>query len=638
MPDIRYQDDLFMAANGAWLRDTPIPPNKRYVIGIDVNDITDARIRAIVDELAVKRHKQGTLQQKIGAYYASYMDIARIERAGLAPLGGLLGDIDAVHTPSALAALNGRMQGTIETPVWLRVFPDLKDPTINRVMTWQGGLGLPDRAYYLQPQDARFGAALAAYRDYLTTLARLSGMRQPALVAQQVIALETRIAQTHWKREDTYDPVRMYHPMTPSTLAASAPGYDWQAFLNNAELPRVATITVTQPSAVTGTAALYAQLPLAHWKQYYRLRVLDAFAPVLPAAFRAARFAFRGKALGGATQPEPRWQQGIASLNTVMGDGVGQLYVQRHFSQQHKDRVQAMVSNILAAFGESIRALEWMTPATKAQALDKLSKYGAKIGYPEQWRDYGDLLVRYNDPIGNRARGTRFGWSLQAAKVDRKVDRREWQFTAQTVDAMYDPMLNEIVFPAASLQPPFFDMALDDAANYGAIGVNIAHEISHGFDTMGSQFDGNGVLRNWWTEADRRAFEALGSRLASQFDAYEPLPGKHVNGKLTLTENMADLSGMQIAFHAYQRSLAGKASPMVDGRSGEQRFFIAHALFRRVKMRDEALLTTLSSDPHAPHAYRANGPAVNTDAFHEAFNTRPGDGMYRSTDERIRIW
>lgn len=636
--DVRFQDDLFLAANGAWLRDTPIPADKQYVLGVEVNDITDTRIRAIVDALAASRHRAGTLEQKIGAFHASFMDTASIDRAGLRPLGGLMGDIDAVRTPSDLAALNGEMQGIIETPVWLRVFPDLKDPTVNRVMTWQGGLGLPDRAYYLQAGEPRFAQALAAYRSYLATLARLAGMKQPDAVADSVIALETRIAAAHWKREDTFDPSRMYNPMTVAALAASAPGYDWPAFFRKAGLASVSGITVTQPSAVSATAALYAQLPLADWKQYYRLRLLDAFAPVLPAAFREARFAFRGKALGGATAPEPRWQQSIASLNGVMGDGIGQLYVQRHFSQQHKDRVQTMVTAILAAYRESIQSIAWMSPATRAQALDKLSKYSAKIGYPEQWRDYGALLVREHDAVGNRARGTRFGWTVQAARADRKVDRREWQFTPQTVDAMYDPMLNEIVFPAASLQAPFFDISQDDAANYGAIGVNIAHEISHGFDSMGSQFDGNGVLRNWWTAADRKAFDALGARLVAQFDRCEALPGKNASGKLTLTENMADLSGMQIAFKAWQNTLGGKPSPVIDGRSGEQRFFIAAAHFRRVKMRDEAMLTMLASDPHAPHACRANGPAVNTDGFHDAFGTRAGDAMYRSAAERIRIW
>jgi putative endopeptidase len=637
-PSVRIQDDLFQGANGSWLRNTAIPANKTYVIGVEVNDITDGRIRALVDSLAAAPRRAGTLEHKIGAFYASYLDTAAIDRAGFAPVQPLLAEIDAVGNLQDLAALQGRAQGIIETPVWLRVFPDLKDPSINTVMTWQGGLGLPDRDYYLVTGDARLDQARQAYAGYLVTLARLAGLAQPEQAAASVMALERRIAATHWKREDLADPGKMYNPTSVSALAASAPGYEWQAFFNGAAMAAPGSVTVTQPDMVKATAALYAELPLADWKLYFKLRLLDAYAPVLPQAFREARFAFRGKALGGAATAEPRWQQAIAALNGAMGEGVGRLYVERHFSPEHKARVQQMSANILAAYRESIASIGWMSPQTKAQALDKLARIGTKIGYPDQWRDYGPLAVRAGDAVGNKARAGRFNWSLQAAKVGHKVDRREWQFTPQTVDAMYDPMLNEIVFPAASLQPPFFDMTADDAANYGAIGANIGHEISHAFDTMGSQFDGHGVLRNWWTDADRKAYQELGDKLVRQFDAYEALPGKRVNGKLTLTENMADLSGMQVAFKAYQRSLNGKASPVIDGLSGEQRFFLAAAQFRRVKMRDEALLTMMNADPHAPHAYRANGPAVNTDGFHDAFATRPGDRMYRAPAERLRIW
>ena len=637
-PAVRVQDDLFQAANGAWLRNTPIPADKSFVLGVEVNDITDKRIRAIVEALSAKRQAAGTLEQKVGAFYAAYLDGAAIDRLGAAPLAPLLGQIDAIGSVAQLAAWQGHAQGLVETPVWLRVFPDLKDPTVNRVMTWQGGLGLPDRDYYLKPDDARLAKALAAYRTYLATLARLAGMAQPDDVAGRVIALEQRIAATHWPRADTGDAGKLYNPMPPAALGKLAPGFDWSSFLSAAALPAISSITVAQPSAAQGTAALYGQAALEDWKLYSKLRLIDACAPVLPAPFRDARFAFHGSALGGAATPEPRWQQAIAGLNRAMGEGVGRLYVERYFSAAHKARVQQMVVQVLEAYRESIAELTWMTPATKAQALDKLARYGSKVGYPDAWRDYSALAIADGDALGNRTRAARFNWALQAAKADRPVDRREWQFNPQTVDAMYDPMLNEIVFPAASLQPPFFDIDADDAANYGAIGANIGHEISHGFDRMGSQFDGHGVMRNWWTDADRKAFDALGEQLAAQFSAVEALPGKRIDGKLTLSENLADLSGMQVAFKAYQRSLGGKPSPVIDGRSGEQRFFLAAAQFRRVKMREEAMLTMLSSDPHAPHAMRANGPAVNTDAFHQAFGTVPGDRMYRPADARIRIW
>lgn len=640
-PEVRAQDDLFLAANGTWLRNTPIPPEKSYVLGVEINDLTDQRLRAIAERAAGRPHPRGTLEHQAGAFYASHLDTAAIDRAGLAPLRPLLADIARIGTPAQLAAWQGRMQGLVEAPVWLRIFPDLKDPSRQRAMTWQGGLGLPDRAYYLPTADVRMQAALGAYRHYLARLARLAGMRGPDAAAARVIALETRLAAAHWPREQLGDVTRMYAPVTPARLAAAAPGMDWRAFLKGAALAHVDLINNTQPDANRATAALYNSIALDDWKLYSALRLLDACAPVLPKAFRAARFAFRGAALGGARAPEARWRQSIAALNGAMGEGMGKLYVQQHFSPAHKARVDAMVTQVLAAYHESIRELAWMRPATRAQALDKLARYGRKIGYPDQWQSYERLDIRRGDALGNSIRAARFNWTLQAAKASRPVDRAAWQFLPQTVDAMYDPMLNEIVFPAATLQPPFFDIDADDAANYGAIGAigaNIGHEISHGFDRMGSQFDGHGVMRNWWQEADRQAFDALGARLTAQFNSYEALPGKHVNGALTLAENLADLSGMQVAFKAYQRSLGGKPSPVIKGMTGEQRFFLAAAQFRRVKMRDEAMATMLATDPHAPHGLRANGPALNTDGFHQAFGTRPGDRMYRAPQERLRIW
>ncbi len=637
-PAIRVQDDLFLSANGAWLQTTAIPEGKSFVLGVDINDINDARIEAIATAAAGQRAPTGAMEQKVGDYYASYNDTGAIDQAGLRTLRRVLTDIAALPTPGALAAWHGRMHGLVQPPVWLRVFPDLKNPGQNRVMTWQGGLGLPDRAFYLASANSAQASARAAYRAYLAQLATLAGMPEPARVAERVLALETRIAQTHWQREHTGDVGNMYHPMKQPQLAAAAPGYDWHAFLQGAGVKEAASINVTMPSAVSGTAALYTEIALRDWKAYTALRFIDATATVLPAPFRAARFAYRGKALGGATVPAPRWQQAIASLNEAMGEGVGQLYVKAYFSPAHKAKAQQIATDVLAAYQDAISASGWMSPATKAQALDKLSRYGTKIGYPDIWRDYSALDVRRGDALGNQVRAARFNWTLQAAKADRPVDRREWQFTPQTTDAMYDPMLNEIVFPAATLQRPFLDLDADDAANYGAIGVNIGHEISHGFDAMGSQFDGAGVMRNWWQDSDRKAYDALGDRLIAQYSAIEALPGQRINGRLTLSENLADLAGMQAAFKAYQRSLGGKPSPVIDGRTGEQRFFLAAAQFRRVKMRDAAMTTMLASDPHAPHAARANGPAIHIDGFHDAFATRPGDAMYRPAAERIRIW
>ena len=636
---VRPQDDLFRAANGSWLKATEIPADKAdYGTFILLRDNSDKRVRAIVDELAAQPHKAGSVEQKVGAFYASFVDTEAIDKAGLAPIRPLLAEIDAIKTPRQLAEWQGRMQGQINAPVPLWVMADFKEPGLNRALTWQGGLGLPDRDYYLKKDDARLAKARAAYETYLATLATMAGEKQPAEVARRLLDLEQRIAEQHWDKVDNRDPVKLYNPMTPEELAKSAPGFDWVAYLQAAGLGGVDRLSVSQPSAVKGIARLYAEVPLADWKLYFKIHSLDTAAPVLPKAFREARFAYRGTALTGARAEKPRWQLGITALNGALGEAVGQVYVARHFPAEHKARMQELVKNLLAAYRESIDGLTWMTPATKAQAQDKLSKYMTKIGYPDKWRDYNRLVVREGDAFGNDQRAARFEWERVAAKAGKKVDRSEWGMTPQTVNAYYNPSQNEIVFPAAILQPPFFDMAADDAVNYGAIGAVIGHEISHGFDDQGSQFDGDGQLRNWWTEADRQAFEDIGARLVAQFDGYEPLPGKHVNGKLTLGENIADLSGLQVAYKAYQRSLGGKPAPQIGGYSGAQRFFLGWSQAWRSKAREERVLQLLTTDTHSPAGFRANGAAVNHDGFHQAFGTKPGDKMYKAPVDRIRIW
>jgi len=637
-PGVRVQDDLFRAANGAWLNKTEIPADKaEYGTFVQLSDLSDKRVRAIVDELAGKPQKPGSVQAKIAAFYGAYTDTNGIDRAGLKPAKATLDSIAAIKTRSQLARWLGDAQGRFDTPIGLWVMADFENPGINRALTWQGGLGMPDRDYYLQDDD-RLKKARAAYEVYLTTLATLAGERAPQAVARQVLALETQIAQAHWDKVENRDPVKTYNPMTVQALAASAPGFDWPAFLAAGGLPTVDKLSVSQPSAATGIAKLLGEVDLAQWRQYLKLRVLDESATVLPKAFRDARFAFRGTALTGTTEDQPRWQKGIAELNGALGEAVGQVYVARHFPPGHKARITELVANLTAAFGESIDGLAWMTPATRAAARDKLSRYMLKIGYPDKWRDYSGLQARAGDAFGNRARAGRFEWQRIAARAGKPVDRAEWGMTPQTVNAYYNPSLNEIVFPAAILEPPFFDVGADDAANYGAIGAVIGHEISHGFDDQGSKFDGEGRLRNWWTDADRKAFEAVGEKLVAQYETYEPIAGSKLNGKLTLGENIADLSGLQVAYKAYLRSLDGKPAPVIDGYTGAQRFFLGWSQAWREKTREQRSLQLLTIDPHSPSRYRANGAAVNHDGFHEAFGTKPGDGMFKPTDQRIRIW
>ena len=635
-PAVRFQDDLFRAANGGWLARTEIPPDKsRFGAFSQLGDLSDQRLRDILDELAAHPPAASSDAHRVATFFTAYLDTELIEQAGLGAITPLLAEIDAISNAAQLAQWQGRMQGLLDTPVALWVMADFKQPDINRALTWQGGLGLPDRDYFLLEDDTRMAEARAAYSTYLTELARLSGEAEPEQVAATVLAIEHRIALLHWDKVENRQPVKLYNPRTLAQLMDEAPGFDWAAFLQSAGLAAADQLSISQPSTVIGMALLFEQVPLADWKLYFKLHLLDQSAPLLPQTFRTAHFAFRGRALTGATAELPRWQQAVAALNRALGESVGKLYVARHFTAEHKARMQLLVENLLAAFRASIAGLAWMSPQTQALAQDKLSKYTIKIGYPDHWRDDSGWPVLAGDALGNVQRAARFEWQRLAAKAGRPVDRSEWGMTPQTVNAYYNPSLNEIVFPAAILQPPFFDMAADDASNYGAIGAVIGHEISHGFDDQGSQFDGDGVLCNWWTDADRQAFDAVTTRLVAQYESYEALPGKPLNGRLTLGENIADLSGLQIAFRAYQQL---QPAALIDGYTGEQRFFIAWSRVWREKIRAEHALKLLTTDPHAPASFRANGAAVNHDGFHAAFDTQPGDKMFKSASDRLRIW
>jgi putative endopeptidase len=635
---VRVQDDLFRAANGVWLQKTQIPADKaEYGAWVLLDDQSDRRVRAIIETLTAKPQARGTVEHKITAFYSAFTDTKALDRAGLKPAQAALDAIAAIRTPTDLARWLGQAQGQVDTPIGLWVLPDFKDPGTNRAATWQGGLGMPDRDYYLKDDD-RLKKARAAYAVYLTRLAALAGEKQPKAVAERVLALETRIAEAHWNKVDNRDPGKIYNPMSVDELVRMAPGFDWPLFLGSGGLAGIDRISVSQPSTATGIAKLYAETPVAEWRDYLKLRVLDENASVLPKAFRDARFAFRGTVLTGTKVDKPRWQRGVAEVNGALGEAIGQVYVARHFPPDHKQRMRELVDNLIASYGESIDGLAWMTPTTKAAARDKLSKYALKIGYPDKWRDFSGLDVRAGDAMGNRTRSGRFEWQRIAAKAGKPVDRTEWEMTPQTVNAYYDPTKNEIVFPAAILQPPFFDVTADDAVNYGSIGAIIGHEISHGFDDKGSQFDGDGNLRNWWTDADRKAFDAIGEQLVAQYETYEPIPGKKLNGKLTLGENIADLSGLQIAYKAYLRSLGGKPAPVIDGYTGSQRFFLGWSQAWREKTRDERALQLLTVDAHSPPRFRANGGAVNHDGYHEAFGTKPGDTMWKAPEARIRIW
>ena len=638
-PAVRAQDDLFLAANGTWIKTTEIPADKaEFGTFIKLRDQSDERVKGIVEALAQQKHAEGSVDQKIGDFYAAYMDTAAIDKAGLAPLKTQLDAIAALKDKRALVELMGRWQSVVSMPMNLGAGQDFKNPGIYMSFVFQSGLGLPDRDYYLKDTE-RFQKVRGAYVAYVTKLLELSGDAAAAKHAAAVYELEKKMAEVQWAKVDNRDPKKIYNPTKVTALGQQAPGIDWPAFLRTGEMPTLdGMLVVGQPSYVKALSGLVKNQPLDTWKLYMQVRLLDAMAYQLPAEYREAKFAFAGRAVRGQTEDLPRWQKAVTVLNDAMGEALGQVYVQQYFPPAHKERMLELVHNLLATYSSSIDQLSWMSPETKKAAHEKLTKYGVKIGYPDMWRDYSALAIKAGDAIGNDFRASRFEHVRQAMRVGKPVDRKEWGMTPQTVNAYYDPGMNEIVFPAAILQPPFFDMAADDAMNYGAIGAVIGHEISHGFDDQGSQFDGDGVLRNWWTDTDRKAFEAITARLVDQYAQYEPIAGSKLNGKLTLGENIADLSGLQIAFKAYQRSLGGKPAPVIEGYTGTQRFFLGWSQAWREKARDERKLQLVTTDPHSPPEFRANGAAVNHDGFHEAFGTKVGDKMFKAPEERIHIW
>ena len=637
-PSVRPQDDLFLAMNGTWVKKTEIPADKAsWGTFYQLRELSDQRVKGIIEELASKPQPAGTINAKIGDFYSSYMDTAAIDAAGTKPLEPFKAQLAAVKNKKDLVLLMGKWVSFIDAPLNLGVGPDAKDPTIYSASSFQGGLGLGDRDYYLKT-DARFVKAREAYVTYLRTILTLDGDKNAVMHARAVMALEMKMAKVQWSQEANRDPVKAYNPMTLKELSAKAPNVDWKAFLEAGDLPDPAFVSISQPDYAWALAKLIKDEPIDVWKTYMRVRMLDGAAHVLPAGFRDAAYQFHDVALNGVKQDKPRWQRGVTTLNFAMGEAIGQVYVSKYFPPAYKARMVELVDNLLKTYSTSIDNLTWMSAATKVEAHAKLAKYGVKIGYPDVWRDYSALEVKAGDPVGNNIRAQQFEYHRQAVRNGKPVDRTEWGMTPQTVNAYYDPTKNEVVFPAAILQPPFFDMKADDAANYGAIGAIIGHEISHGFDDEGSQYDGDGKLRNWWTADDRKAFDAVTSRLDAQFSAYEPLPGVHVKGKLTMGENIADLSGLQIAYKAWKLSLDGKPAPVIDGLTGEQRFYYAFSQSWREKIRDEALLNQVTTDPHSPGQFRADGASINSDGFHEAFATKPGDKLWKAPADRIRLW
>jgi putative endopeptidase len=636
---VRPQDDFNRFVNGTWIKTTEIPAD-RSVWGsfVELSDKSDAALKAIIDSVTATPQKPGTTAQQVADLYLAFMDTGRIEALGTEPLGTELKAVAALTAPADLPGLFGRMARVgVGGPFATFVGQDQKKSDSYIVSVNQSGLGMPDRDYYLR-KDEKFDATRAAYLTYITTMLTLAKQPDPSGAAARILALETAIAEKHWERARTRDRDATYNKMSVTELGALMPSFNWPAYLRAAGLDKAMDVVVRQPDYLKALDGLLRDTPIATWKELLVFRVLATYADELPDAFGRAQFEFRGRTLSGQQEMRARPKRGVDEVEGAIGEALGRLYVERYFKADAKARMDQLVKNLLAAFKVGIDELDWMSPATKAQAQAKLAKFSVKIGYPDQWRDFSSIVVKKDDALGNARRAFTFAYDDMVSRLGQPVDRTRWGMTPQTVNAYYSPANNEIVFPAAILQPPFFNVEADDAVNYGAIGAVIGHEISHGFDDQGAKSDGDGNLRNWFTDADLKAFQERTSRLAAQFEAYEPLPGMKINGTLTLGENIGDLSGLAVAHRAYRLSLGGRPAPVIEGFTGDQRFFLGWAQVWRTRMRDDALRQRLLTDPHSPGDYRALVPLTNLQAFYDAWDVKPGDKMYRPPSERVKIW
>nr|MEA2799009.1 putative endopeptidase [Phenylobacterium sp.] len=643
-------DDFFRYANGAWLDRTPIPADKPGIsLRLLESDLAEARLHAIMEESAAKAgHAPTTVEGKVGAFYKAFMDEGRVEALGAKPIAPELDAIRAATTRERLGALMGRHVKDFESSAF-GIYLDIDTKDIAHYATYlsQAGLGLPDRDYYLQ---AAFAPKKAAYRAYVEKLLTLEGWPDPAGKADAVVALETKIAEASWTKAQQRNPDATYTPYTIAELEKAAPGFPWRAFLAEAGLGAPAKVVVVEKTAFPKIAAIFSGTPVDVLQAWLAFNVADNAAPYLSKPFADANFEMRQKTLSGQAEQQVRWKRGVHAVSGgdyLAGDrfdrfgnlgwAVGQLYTARYFPPPAKAKVQALVADLKTAYRARIQTLDWMSPATKAEALKKLAAYNVKVGYPDKARDYSKVAIRDDDLVGDVRRAAEADWAYYVARQNGPVDRGDWGMTPQTNDA-YNGSLIDIVFPAVILQPPIFDPDADPAINYGAVGGVIGHELTHGFDDQGRKYDSAGRLRDWWAAADAKTFEARAKVFGAQYSAYEPLPGAHVNGELTMGENIADLGGLTLGLDAYHASLHGKPAPVIDGLTGDQRVFLGWAQAWRGKVRDDAVRRQVVSDPHSPRQYRVNGPVRNIDAWYAAFGVKPGDALYIPPEKRVRIW
>ncbi|WP_338646511.1 M13-type metalloendopeptidase [Flavobacterium sp. KS-LB2] len=632
-------DNFDTYVNGTWKKNTKIPDDKAsYGAGYMVYEKSQEDVKAIIEASSKGDFAPGSDEQKIGDFYDAYMDIKMRDQKGISPLLPEFKKIDAINNYTDLAAYFGYANKSgSNIPFSVSVMEDLKDPTQYMLISWQGGLGLPEREYY-SLEDAKSKEIQKKYVIHIEKMLQLGGIANAPDLSKKIMALESVLAAQHMKKEQTREIVKLYNKYAIKDLNQLMPDFNWASMLQNAGIINQQNIVVAQVDYIKSLNTIIKTTPLTTWKAYLKWNAIHGSATSLNTALDNENFDFYGKTLNGVQVQQSLWRRGVDRVNNSLGEIVGKVYVKKHFSPEAKVQVTLLVKNLLKAYGESIKNLDWMSPETKKQALDKLSKFTPKIGYPDKWRDYSTLKVVKGDLYGNQQKATTFEYNRQINKLGKPVDRTEWGMTPQTVNAYYNPPLNEIVFPAAILQPPFFDIKVENAANYGGIGAVIGHEIGHGFDDQGSTFDGDGVLRNWWTPEDLTAFKQKTGALVAQYNMFKAFPDLSVNGEFTQGENIGDLGGLSIALKAYKMSLEGKESPVLDGFTGEQRVLLSWGQCWLDKTRDEALRNQIATDPHSPAKFRVNGVVRNIPEFYTAFNIQPTDSLYLAPEKRVKIW
>jgi putative endopeptidase len=634
---VRPGDDFFRYANGHWLDTHAIPPDRpSWGSPERLQEDAQEKVRALIEALPAGA-PVGSIEQKVGDFYRAYMDTEAINRAGLAPAQPVLNAIAAARTRAQLLGFMGRADFALLSPVQLRISADEKNPNRYVVSINQSGLGLPDRDYYLKT-EAVYSDIRAKYQAHIERMLALAGDTDSSSEAASVLQLETQIAATQWPAAKRRERDLTYNLRTHSELNELAPGFAWQELLGAAGVDGQKDYVVREVDAIAAAGSLFNEVPVERWQSYLRYHYLSTVADVLPKPVDDENFDFYGRVLNGQNAQRERWKRAVSAVNANLGEAVGQIYVEHYFTPAARAQVIALVENLRVAYGDRIRELPWMSPATKKVAAQKLATFRPKIGYPSRWRDYATLEIRPNDAFGNTERATAFEWRRKVLRINLPTDRDEWTMNPQTVNAYYDSTFNEVVFPAAILQPPFFDPAADPAVNYGAIGGVIGHEMGHGFDDQGAKSDAQGVLRTWWQPEDEVAFKQLVDRLATQYDAFEALPDLHVNGRLTLGENIGDLGGLSVSYAAYHLSLHGRPAPIIDGTTGDQRFFLAQAQVYQSLYRDALMRRLVVSNPHSPPRFRVNGVVRNMDAWYAAFDVQPTDRLYLAPAERVRIW